>query len=386
MHARHERLKAKTRCSHQLYHMDMAMLHTPPLSRSVVVHCGRTPDVKWRAARKGCTTWRSAAYPCGCAHLHAHGHLSYGRCSLYDVPQHTCSSPLHRSLLADEGMLVQIHGHCPLIALSHAAQVSAASEESPERSPVLAIDGDEETRWGSIFTDGQWIQVDLDQRYAISSVEVLWEDALPVDYTVQLCTAETADSCERLSVVQPVNNEDERRRAKQRALAGDDEVEEDEGDGENQDEGEKDTEEEADEGESPHEVDVVHAARSEAQPAVADGNQQLTSIDGVDEQAGMLAAPSKATDANAEDVSTRTAGVATALSVESPAETSDSYQPGDDESYEVGGEDGDGAPATDTVAQDAAQGDDNAVAQDSTPCTPCTDRPDGYMQARMRVE
>eukprot|EP00966_Prymnesium_polylepis_P205554 4763642-Prymnesium_polylepis.1 len=75
-------------------------------------------------------------------------------------------------------------------------QVSASSAENEYRAAVLAIDGKDETRWGSLFKDEQWLQVDLDQSYAISSVEILWEAALPLTFEVQICSADGLAACQ----------------------------------------------------------------------------------------------------------------------------------------------------------------------------------------------
>lgn len=49
-----------------------------------------------------------------------------------------------------------------------------------------AVDGSTTTRWGSIFTDPQWIDVDLQAPYDISKVVLKWETAAAKAYQIQV--------------------------------------------------------------------------------------------------------------------------------------------------------------------------------------------------------
>lgn len=69
------------------------------------------------------------------------------------------------------------------VALGRVA--TASSSESAELAPAKAIDGNMMTRWGSNFTDKQWIRIDLGQTHAISRIVLHWEEAFGKDYVLQ---------------------------------------------------------------------------------------------------------------------------------------------------------------------------------------------------------
>ena len=48
-----------------------------------------------------------------------------------------------------------------------------------------AVDGDPVTRWGSLFTDPQWIEIDLQTPQNISEIKLLWEAAYGKSYNIQ---------------------------------------------------------------------------------------------------------------------------------------------------------------------------------------------------------
>ncbi len=64
--------------------------------------------------------------------------------------------------------------------------VSASSAERESRAAEFAVDGDVATRWSSDFSDGNWITVDLESVYDISSVILHWEAAYPDQYDLQV--------------------------------------------------------------------------------------------------------------------------------------------------------------------------------------------------------
>ncbi|MEU7588459.1 discoidin domain-containing protein [Micromonospora sp. NPDC049230] len=63
---------------------------------------------------------------------------------------------------------------------------SASSFEKAWWSPAYAVDGDASTRWGSAFSDPQWISVDLGDVYAITTVTLNWEHAYATAYHVDV--------------------------------------------------------------------------------------------------------------------------------------------------------------------------------------------------------
>ena len=52
--------------------------------------------------------------------------------------------------------------------------------------PENATDGDDNTRWGSLHNDGEWIQVDLQQKASLYKLRIHWEAAYASEYTVAL--------------------------------------------------------------------------------------------------------------------------------------------------------------------------------------------------------
>jgi hypothetical protein len=66
------------------------------------------------------------------------------------------------------------------------ANVLASSEESPERAAKFVVDGDPQTRWASLRTDDQWIQLDLKTPRRISKVRLSWEVAFAKAYKLQV--------------------------------------------------------------------------------------------------------------------------------------------------------------------------------------------------------
>jgi beta-glucanase (GH16 family) len=69
------------------------------------------------------------------------------------------------------------------IALQKSVTVSSVEEQY---NGDLAVDGDYETRWSSLFEDPQWIYVDLGMPYAIDQVVLVWEAASARAYEIQL--------------------------------------------------------------------------------------------------------------------------------------------------------------------------------------------------------
>jgi len=62
----------------------------------------------------------------------------------------------------------------------------ASSVESDSYTADKAFDGDTATRWSSLFSDDQWIYVDLQKQYTISGVQLIWETAFGKEYKLQI--------------------------------------------------------------------------------------------------------------------------------------------------------------------------------------------------------
>ncbi len=65
-------------------------------------------------------------------------------------------------------------------------RAAASSSEAAALGPDAAVDGDPWTRWGSRFSDGEWIAVDLGRRMAIDRVLLSWETAYGEGYMLQV--------------------------------------------------------------------------------------------------------------------------------------------------------------------------------------------------------
>jgi hypothetical protein len=64
--------------------------------------------------------------------------------------------------------------------------VTASSSEGAEWGPGNAVDGDPQSRWGSAFSDPQWIRVDLGSPRQITTVGLSWERSYAVAYQVEV--------------------------------------------------------------------------------------------------------------------------------------------------------------------------------------------------------
>jgi beta-glucosidase len=63
--------------------------------------------------------------------------------------------------------------------------VSASSAEGAN-APAAALDGRTTTRWSSLYTDDQWLQVDLGGAATISGVTLIWENAYATGYRIEV--------------------------------------------------------------------------------------------------------------------------------------------------------------------------------------------------------
>ncbi len=70
--------------------------------------------------------------------------------------------------------------------LSQGRPVTASSSEGAGTPASAAVDGDLNTRWSSVFSDPQWLQVDLGSAATISQVVLRWEAAYATAYRVEV--------------------------------------------------------------------------------------------------------------------------------------------------------------------------------------------------------
>ncbi|MCF6476905.1 discoidin domain-containing protein, partial [Nonomuraea sp. MG754425] len=72
------------------------------------------------------------------------------------------------------------------ILLSQNRPATASSSEGAAWGAAAAFDGDRTgTRWSSLFSDPQWLQVDLGASATISRVVLDWENAYAKAFTIQ---------------------------------------------------------------------------------------------------------------------------------------------------------------------------------------------------------
>nr|WP_308425458.1 ThuA domain-containing protein [Micromonospora parathelypteridis] len=75
----------------------------------------------------------------------------------------------------------------PATDLARGRPATASSvEPGSTHAAANAVDGNAATRWGSAYTDPQWITVDLGATYAINRVRLAWETAHARAYQVQV--------------------------------------------------------------------------------------------------------------------------------------------------------------------------------------------------------
>ena len=70
------------------------------------------------------------------------------------------------------------------LALNKPATASSVEKAGEEAN--LAFDGNTSTRWGSAYSDPQWIYVDLGATYSIGRVKLTWEAAYAISYKIQV--------------------------------------------------------------------------------------------------------------------------------------------------------------------------------------------------------
>lgn len=72
------------------------------------------------------------------------------------------------------------------VNLAEGKTAIASSSEVSWLTPDLAVDGNDNTRWASLYTDNEWISVDLGKVYSIDKVLLNWETAYGKQYKIQV--------------------------------------------------------------------------------------------------------------------------------------------------------------------------------------------------------
>ena len=70
--------------------------------------------------------------------------------------------------------------------LSQGKPATASSSENSGVGPNYSVDGDSSTRWSSLYSDPQWLQVDLGATHSIREVKLSWEAAYGKAYQIQV--------------------------------------------------------------------------------------------------------------------------------------------------------------------------------------------------------
>ena len=85
------------------------------------------------------------------------------------------------------------------------AQNTAAVSSQSEKGlpPANATDGNLNTRWGSGFSDDQFLQIDLRETRTVSGVSLFWEKAYGKNYAIDV----SADALNWKKVFQRENSE-----------------------------------------------------------------------------------------------------------------------------------------------------------------------------------
>ena len=63
--------------------------------------------------------------------------------------------------------------------------VTASGAEGDGTSAAKAVDGNMETRWSSRFLDNEWVTIDLEDCYLLTTVKLYWENAYATSYDIE---------------------------------------------------------------------------------------------------------------------------------------------------------------------------------------------------------
>lgn len=69
--------------------------------------------------------------------------------------------------------------------LAKGKSVSASSVENDDFAIANINDGKYSTRWSSLYTDNEWVVIDLEKLYVIQNIKIFWEDAYATDYNIE---------------------------------------------------------------------------------------------------------------------------------------------------------------------------------------------------------
>jgi endo-1,3(4)-beta-glucanase len=61
-------------------------------------------------------------------------------------------------------------------------------EDAIKLNVKSGVDGCEDTRWGSLYSDDQWLTVDLGSSFLVDRIRLIWETAYGMAYKIQIST------------------------------------------------------------------------------------------------------------------------------------------------------------------------------------------------------
>jgi hexosaminidase len=112
---------------------------------------------------------------------------------LRDLAQMTWGSPKPVSTYAAFVPIMDAIGRNPLWPtqvipgdLAEGRPTTASSIETPNFPAANATDGDTSTRWSSLYSDPQWLQVDLGSVQTVNRAVLVWETAYGKNYQIQM--------------------------------------------------------------------------------------------------------------------------------------------------------------------------------------------------------
>jgi hypothetical protein len=98
---------------------------------------------------------------------------------------HTVKLTITTSIGGSKTSQVVITVKTPSVSLNKTFKVSS-TESNLGNIAANAVDGNMSTRWSSAYSDPQWYQIDLGQKFDISQVIIYWEAASAKNYTIDV--------------------------------------------------------------------------------------------------------------------------------------------------------------------------------------------------------
>ncbi len=114
----------------------------------------------------------------------------------FGLPTDTCQSVFRATQVGDTTVLFDCFNHeaTALVHVKNYSEVNlalhqpatASGSENEGTNASRAVDGDQTTRWSSRFRDNEWIAVDLQDCYLLTTLRLFWENAYAESYDVEI--------------------------------------------------------------------------------------------------------------------------------------------------------------------------------------------------------